>query len=264
MHVLHKCDNPSCINPNHLELGTQAENMRQKTLRGRQPRGAHVHNSKLTADQVRSILSDTRSNTQIGRAYKISTATVGEIKRREIWKHIEELQDADDPLAQKFGSPSAPYSQRRKTPAERLREKTAPPDDNGCMIFLGAKARSGHGHIFKTNKAKAYGAHRLAWELANGPIPKGMVVCHRCDVPACVNVGHLWLGTHDENMRDKAQKGRAYRMQGIDHPLAKLTPARVQAIRADPRPNAQIAMDHGVDRSLVYLVKKGKAWKHIP
>jgi hypothetical protein len=263
MHVLHKCDNPSCVNPAHLELGTAADNMRSKVARGRQPRGGLVHNAKLALDEVRAILADSRSNSAIGRAYGVSTATVGEIKRREIWKHVG-AQPAPDPQpAPKHGSPSAPYSVRRKSLAERLQEKTAAPDANGCMIFIGAKARSGHGHIFKNAKDKSYGAHRLAWELKHGPIPNGMVVCHSCDVPACVNVDHLWLGTHDDNMEDKARKGRAYRMQGIDHPLAKLTPERVRAIRADSRPHAAIAAQYGVDRSLIYLVKRRKAWAHV-
>lgn len=261
-HVLHKCDNPSCVNPKHLELGTAADNMRDKVTRGRQLRGSQIHNTKLTAAKVRAILKDPRSNSAIGRAYGVSTATIGEIKRREIWKHIDKAA-ADEQPALIYGSPSLPYQVRRKSLAERLNEKTAPPDANGCTVFTGAKGRSGHGHIFRDKKAAAYGAHRLAWELRHGPIPKGIVVCHRCDVPACVNVEHLWLGTHDDNMRDKAEKGRAYRMQGIDHPLAKLTDEKVRAIRADERPYPKIAADHGIDRSLVYLVKRRKAWAHI-
>jgi hypothetical protein len=51
-------------------------------------------------------------------------------------------------------------------------------------------------------------AHRLAWEEANGPIPAGMYVCHTCDVPACVNVEHLFLGSQSDNMKDMAAKGR--------------------------------------------------------
>jgi hypothetical protein len=51
-------------------------------------------------------------------------------------------------------------------------------------------------------------AHRVAWTLANGPIPAGMHVLHTCDNPPCCNPGHLWLGTQADNMADMARKGR--------------------------------------------------------
>lgn len=75
----------------------------------------------------------------------------------------------------------------------------------GCWIhrgfLLGRYAGFWNG---KTN----VGAHRFLFEHLNGPIPEGMEVCHRCDVPRCVNPDHLFLGTHDDNMKDAKAKGR--------------------------------------------------------
>lgn len=72
--------------------------------------------------------------------------------------------------------------------------------------------KHGYGVVCKWQKGKGKSkgvyAHRLAWEAAHGTIPKGMSVCHRCDNPACVNVEHLFLGSHSDNIRDCALKKR--------------------------------------------------------
>ena len=79
-------------------------------------------------------------------------------------------------------------------------------DANGCWMWTGP--RSVHGRAILRSKGRSKYAYRVVWEELIGPIPDGLMCCHKCDEPACVNPEHIFLGTAKDNMRDAADKGR--------------------------------------------------------
>jgi hypothetical protein len=96
--------------------------------------------------------------------------------------------------------------------------------------WTGAISTGGYGSILTTAR-RTHAAHRVAWELAHGPIPDGLFVCHHCDKPSCVNPAHLFLGTPKDNTADMFAKGRANRPRGEAHPQTRLTWEQVGDIR---------------------------------
>jgi hypothetical protein len=97
-------------------------------------------------------------------------------------------------------------------------EKLLPEPNSGCWLYDGTWA-NGYGAI-RDKDRKTVRVHRLAWEQANGPIPEGLSVLHRCDVPACCNPEHLFLGTQAANNLDMKLKGR---LKGASWVLANKT-----------------------------------------
>ena len=105
---------------------------------------------------------------------------------------------------------------------------------NECWNWQGALITSGYGQL-RWTKGSRIVAHRLAWELAFGPIPAGLLVLHTCDNRRCVNSKHLFLGTHKDNAQDMVATGRnSYTPfpRGERNPSNKLTKAQVVALRA--------------------------------
>ena len=131
------------------------------------------------------------------------------------------------------------------------RTKTDP--ETGCMVWTGATFWNGYGRI------GAKRAHRVAYEAAKGPIPAGMLVCHRCDNRLCINPGHLFIGTTDDNMADMVAKGRS--ASGERHGRAKITAKAAAEIRASSLSCRDAARRYGLSKSMVSYIRQGVNWK---
>ena len=86
--VRHRCDNPLCVNPNHLEVGTHAENVRDMDERNRRSVGVQRPGSKLREDEVAEIRASSLTHRDLGRQFGVSHCVIGRIKRGEDWKHV--------------------------------------------------------------------------------------------------------------------------------------------------------------------------------
>lgn len=144
LYVCHRCDNPPCVNPEHLYLGTPSENAREMRSKGRYG----IHGGKYTKS-----------------------------KHKCVERSVEE----------RF------WSKVQKSPE--------------CWIWMASTTSFGHGVFFINGRQDL--AHRAAYTLCVGSIPGDLHVLHHCDNPRCVRPDHLFLGTHQDNMRDMRDKGRS-------------------------------------------------------
>lgn len=129
----------------------------------------------------------------------------------------------------------------------------------GCWIWVGYTDREGYGRIGIGKKT--WKAHRVAWELYKGVVPTGLSVCHHCDVPACVNPSHLFVGTTKDNIQDCIAKGRHVRLFGERHTQAKLT--STQAVEIYSRRSEQaskLAEEYKIYVGGIRKIWRGEIW----
>lgn len=142
-------------------------------------------------------------------------------------------------------------------------------NDQGCKLWPKSTDTGGYGLICLRDQDRKnchFLTHRLAWELANGPIPEGKWVCHKCDVRRCCNPEHMFLGTERENFADMYRKKRNPR--GETHPWAKLTKETVAEIRwylANTKLSQPAIANvfRGIAPGTIGSIKRGQIWKDV-
>lgn len=136
-----------------------------------------------------------------------------------------------------------------------------------CWIWMGSKLRAGYGQFRGTK------AHRVAYQLTKGPIPKKLFACHKCDRPECVNPDHIFIGTAKDNMEDKMRKGRQGDSgtktppSGSKNVKAKLNEVQVLEIRkiyqSGKLSSSELARSYNVTKSTICCIIRRKTWNHI-
>ena len=153
-----------------------------------------------------------------------------------------------------------PQTMRAEPLNERFARKYIPEPNSGCWLWTGSSNHRGYGTINAGGPTPGSRlAHRVSWTLANGEIPDGLWVLHRCDVPSCVNPDHLFLGTHDANMEDMVAKGRSVHRHGERNPRAKLSDGDVEFIRQSPESRFEIAAKFSITPNYVRQLRAGHA-----
>ena len=135
-----------------------------------------------------------------------------------------------------------------------------------CWAWTGSRLKRNGRYTYGvfSIKRRQVRATRLAWAIRHGSPPGDLIVCHRCDNPACVNPDHLFLGTHADNMADKVHKGRQVR--GERHYRSKLTATDIVEIRrrvANGETQTSVASDYGIRSNNVSFIVNRVTWKHV-
>lgn len=182
----------------------------------------------------------------------------------------------------------------KRNATERFWEKVNKGTPEECWNWTAAKRPDGYGN-FSISHGIFVAAHRFAYELAYGPIPEGLLVCHKCNNPSCCNPAHLYAGSQLDNMNDAKRSGRTATddkngsrthpesyprgdkswphlhpelvLRGSKHKTAKLTEAAVLEIRKlyaiGAASGVELSQRFGVSRANISLIVNRKAWKHI-
>lgn len=186
--------------------------------------------------------------------------SVEDCERKAITKsfcdmHYRRFRKNGDPL-----NPGSKIVYRGKTEKEKF-DLQYEIKENGCWIWIGATRENAKGILY--GRLGNEGAHRVSFRLHNGPIPDGLYACHKCDIPLCVNPNHLFLGTHEDNMKDMVEKERSYKGKGENKGVSKLSNAQAEQIRNSSLSQNKLAAIFGVSQTTVGRIKRGVTYNEF-
>lgn len=130
-------------------------------------------------------------------------------------------------------------------------------NEQGCILHQGYRSGDGYGAVYK--QGRLWSAHRWAWFQHYGPIPEGMLVCHMCDNPLCVNPEHLFPGTPAENSADRNRKGRVIKRSST----AKLSDWQIIGVMARllfGERQIDVAKDFAISQVSVSAIWRGESY----
>lgn len=144
---------------------------------------------------------------------------------------------------------------------ERFWEKVDKKGENECWNWAGNIMENGYGRLYYNGEH--FTVHRMSYIMHFGDIKEGMLVCHKCDNKKCTNPSHLFLGTQQDNMKDRDNKNR--QAVGESHGMSKLTNEVVREIRENYSNNKTLRIDelakkYGIERHTIGLVINNKIW----
>ena len=162
-----------------------------------------------------------------------------------------------------------PQNSVRRSLAERFADKFIPEPNSGCWLWIACVNAGGYGQITLGERVQGSAlAHRVSWELHHGkPPPRELMVCHRCDNPACVNPDHPFFGTSSDNSEDCSRKGsvnRTIKLRGESHAKSKMTDAGVLRVRTATSGIMAISKELGVSYTTVKSIRRRETWRHLP
>ncbi len=157
-------------------------------------------------------------------------------------------------------------------PSQRFWSKVNKAGPNDCWEWTGARTPDGYGFMFAGPlyeiDTRWVRSNRLSYEMHKGPIPEGLSVLHHCDNPPCVNPAHLYAGTQQQNVKDRAtrKRGKEHRQGGESNDNAKLTeadiPTIIEMVRAGKRQGV-VGTIFGISQQHVSRIVHGHSWAHL-